>query len=299
MKVATGLLQIFLVCIFWWPDEARSLTSIEKVELIRKTPKHVVVGLPHNAPRPVFYFLPGATAPSCGLVAGRGNAITPILEIEPPETFPQCLDITEGAEFRHGGFAGYVFKYLQRDTREDTSTAYFFVKQFENKLQPLDLLNQAKPPQNRPISYLAAWGKSKLLTRRNEIKGYRDTPHSIILASAILNVSRNEKASKCRTEVDLVTTERLLPVQVNSCRSILASTSISSKEGVYFVVLIEDTRKRILGQILQATSDKVRRATELEERFKVEIESGEILNLKRSIRRMLEEERGRSEYSSP
>lgn len=290
MKGPTGLLQLILACIFLFPEEARSLTSIEKVELVSKTPKHEVAGLPINAPRPVFYFLSGATAPSCGLVAGRGKTITPILESEPSETFPQCLDITEGAEFRQGGFAGYVFKYRQRDTREDTSTAYFFVKQSENKLERLDLLNQATPPQNRPISYLAAWGKSKLLASNNEIKGYRDTPHSIILASAILNVSRNEKASKCRTEVDLVTAERLLPVQVDSCRSILASTSISGKKSIYFVVLVEDARNRVLGQILQATSDQVRRATELEERFQAEIGTGEILNLKRSIRRMLEGE---------
>lgn len=145
-------------------DPAKTIpksSSIQDVELISKTSSRPVPGLTADAPRPVFYRLPGSFAPSCGLVAVRGQEITPILEVGQGESYPQCAEVVDGALFSYRNHTAYVLKYRQRDTKEDTSTAYFFVQEFQHRLRPLDFLNRATPPRNLRTKDVAVWAKGR------------------------------------------------------------------------------------------------------------------------------------------
>jgi hypothetical protein len=121
-------------------DATGGQTHLSKVEILKQPLKPGLASLPADAPKPVLYFLDKARTPSCGLLQPPRGAsmITPILETEPGEDFPYCLDVTDGALFQYRGETGYVFSYRQRDTREESSTNYFFVLRSSKGWQPLD-----------------------------------------------------------------------------------------------------------------------------------------------------------------
>lgn len=266
-------------------------TSLAKVELIKQGIKPGLAGLPVDAPKPVLYFLGEARTPSCGLLPSTRGAsmIVPILETDSGEDFPYCLEVTDGAIFRYGRDTGLVFRYLQRDTREESSTNYFFALQTSTGLAPLDKLNDETPPQKKSIRYLAAWAKLRLVSLDNEKDSYHTSlSDSIVTDSAILSVSWNAAARSCRTAADLVSTQGTLEPVTVACNSVLASTSFVSRKAVYFIVLLDTGDHRTKGLIFEARGCTIREATDMEQRLANQISSREILKVRESLRKQVE-----------
>jgi hypothetical protein len=266
-------------------------TPLARVELIKVAPKPGLAGLPASAPRPVLYYLDKARMPSCGLLPAipGASAITPIFETEPYQEFPYCLEITDGAVFQSSGTTGFVFKYRQRDTREDSSTAYFFVQQAADGLVPLEKLNDETTPENKSIQYMAAWAKSRLVSLENEKESYlTSASDSIVTDSAFLNVSRNKAVGSCRVAVDLVSKQSSFEPVTSGCKAVLASTSWVSTKATYFIVLTETDGDRTKGQIFVIQGSTVREESELEEKLAAEISSRKILNVKESLRKLVQ-----------
>ncbi|HMK56609.1 MAG TPA: hypothetical protein VK448_08245 [Dissulfurispiraceae bacterium] len=264
-------------------------TPLDKVELIRQAQKPRFASLPKDAPKPVLYFLENATVPSCGLLASeKSSMITPMLETDPGENFPNCLEVTDGAMFRYRGVDGYVFRYRQRDTREDVSTVYYFVRKTSDGLQPIDKLNMETTLKNKSIKYIAAWAKFRLISLENE-KDSQETSiqHSIISDAAIVNVSRNSETGSCRTVADTVFTESGIDPVSATCSAILSSTSLVRGKATYFIVLIGDESLLTKGQIFSVRDNKIHRAADLEKRLSSDIGSGNILEVKEALRKYL------------
>lgn len=271
---------------------AGAQTPVAKVELIKAAPQPGLAHLPADAPQPVLYYLGRAKAPSCGLRLAEGGkpggTILPMLETEPGDDFPYCEEVTDEAAFEFGGNAGYVFRYRQRDTRQDTSAAYFFVQQVNGVWRALDGLNGATTPENKSIRTIAAWGKSKLVGAANEKDGYQTlAPDSISTESALLHVSRNAAAGQCRVVVEPVDAKSSLEPVTAPCASVLATTFLSGKDGGYFIVLIEGSDHATAGRILSVQKDVVQESMDLEKRLATEIAAGKILPVKAALRAMV------------
>jgi hypothetical protein len=266
-------------------------TSLAEVELIKQGLKQGLAGLPVDAPKPVLYFLDKARTPSCGLLPSTRGAsmIIPILETDPGEDFPYCLEVTDGALFRYGRDTGFVFRYRQRDTREDSSTNYFFALQTSTGLAPLDKLNYETPPLKKTTRYLAAWSKLRLLSLENEKDSYQTSlSDSIVTESAILSVSRNATARSCRIAADLVSIQSYPESVTMSCNSVLASTSFISRKAIYFIVLIDTEDHRTKGLIFEARGNIIRESADMEQRLANQVSSRKILKVRESLRKFVE-----------
>jgi len=214
-----------------------------------------------------------------------GATILPILETEAGDDFPYCEAVTDEAAFAFGGKTGYVFRYKQRDTREDSSAAYFFVLQSGGAWQALDKLNGATTPANKSIRTIAAWGKSKLIGEANEKDGYETiAADSMSTESSLLNVSRNATTCQCRLVVDLVDVmSSFAPVDA-PCASLLASTLLPGKDTSYFIVLFEGGDHQPVGRIFTVQEKSVQESADLEKRLATEIAGGKILPVKAALR---------------
>ena len=284
-----GVMLLGVLLMLGCSSAADGRTPLGKAELIKVAPKPGLASLPADAPQPVLYYLNKANVPSCGLLPSGAAMITPMLETEPDQNFPSCEEVTDGAAFVFGGATGYVFRYRQRDTREDRSTVYFFVQRSGGELRPLDKLNNDSPPENKSIRAVAAWAKSKLVSQDNDKDAYQtSTSDSIVTDSAFLNVSRNAATGSCRIVVDLVATQGSLGPVTTPCQTVVASTSLIANKATYFIVLTESGDHRPRGQIFVVQGNTVRETTELEERLASEIGSGKILKVKESLRPMVE-----------
>jgi hypothetical protein len=271
---------------------ANDRTPLANVHLMSQAPKAGLAALPAGAPRPVLYLVNNARAPSCGLLPSTPGAsmIVPMLQVGPADdNFPYCQEIPEAATFEYGGASGFVFQYDQHDTREDTSSRYFYVLQSGGGLQPLDKLNGEISPENKSIRYMAAWGKARLTRLENEKDAYRTSPtHSIITEQAFLDISRNETAQSCRMTMDLVTTRGDLRPVTTPCKAILASTGLSSGNALYLIVLTESMQNQARGQIFVVQGNAVREDFGLESKLAAEIGSREILKVKAALRKLVE-----------
>lgn len=275
-----------LGCVAW------AQTPVAKVELIKAAPQPGLAHLPADAPQPVLYYAGKAKAPSCGLRLAEGGkpggTILPMLETEPGDEFPYCEEVTDEAAFEFGGNAGYVFRYRQRDTRQDTSAVYFFVQQVNGAWHPMDTLNGATTPENKSIRTIAAWGKSKLVGAANEKDGYQTlAADSISTESALLQVSRNAATGQCRVVVDPVDAKSSLEPVTTPCASVLATTLLSGKDASYFVVLIESADHTTVGRIFSVQKNVVQESANLEKRLATEIAGGKILPVKAALRAMV------------
>lgn len=275
-----------LGCVAW------AQTPVAKVELIKAAPQPGLAHLPADAPQPVLYYLGKSKAPSCGLRLAEGGkpggTILPMLETEPGDEFPYCEEVTDEAAFEFGGNAGYVFRYRQRDTRQDTSAVYFFVQQVNGVWRALDTLNGATTPENKSIGTIAAWGKSRLVSAANEKDGYQTlAADSISTESALLQVSRNAAAGQCRVVVDPVDAKSGLEPVTTPCASVLATTLLSGKDASYFIVLIESADHATAGRIFSVQKDVVQESADLEKRLATEIAGGKILPVKAALRAMV------------
>jgi len=267
-------------------------TPASKVEWIKAAPQPGLAHLPADAPQPVLYYARKAKTPSCGLRPmdqGQPSAtILPMLETEPGDDFPYCEAVTDEAAFEFGGNAGFVFRYKQRDTREDSSAAYFFVLQTDGAWRPLDKLNSVTTPGNKSIRTIAAWGKSKLVGEANEKEGYQTiAADSMSTESSLLNVSRNATTGQCRIVVDLVEAKSSFAPLDAPCASVLASTLLTAKDASYFIVLFEGTDHQTAGRVFSVQEKSVQESTDLEKRLAAEIAGGKILPVKAALRALV------------
>jgi hypothetical protein len=286
----SGIMPLWGMLIAGCAIPAHGQTPLSSVEVIQIAPEPGLARLPAGAPRPVLYYLDKKSMPSCGLLPASpgASAITAILETEPNQDFPYCQEVTEGAVFQSNGTTGFVFKYRQRDTREDSSTAYFFVQQSAGGLLPLDKLNDETTPENKSIQYMAAWAKSRLVSLENEKESYlTSASDSIVTDSAFLNLSRNQPSESCRVVVDLISTQSNFAPLTSVCKAVLASTVWVSAKATYFIVLTAADDDRIKGQIFSVRGNTVREESELERKLAAEISSRKILKVKESLRALV------------
>jgi|CXWL01.1.fsa_nt_gi hypothetical protein len=283
--ILSVILMVFSLCSPEFAFSTGYKTPLKQVELIKNNPAKLR-DLPADAPKVVFYFLKKAPGASCGLLPSLANSteITPIVETEMGENFPFCFDVTQGAEFKFHDSKYWVFKYSQQDTREDTSTSYFFVQQNGEDLQPVDELNNEITPNDKTIQYMAAWAKFKMVSYENSPYKVSES-NSIITESAFLNVSHDDSTKTCRVIADYVTTNNVAESKTVPCESILATTALKTSNSIYFIVLYQIDARKTGGLIFVRRGNIFQEAVDLEKKFIIQIESKQILKVKESLRK--------------
>lgn len=269
-------------------DDTRRM--IADVEVESREQAVSLAHLPASAPNPILYYLRGAHTWSCGLVRTGERSITPILETEDENDFPYCQAVTAAATFRFRHADGYVFRFEQRDTREDTSTDDFFVLNTPAGLVPLDALNDEDDmPRKRSIDYLAAWGKARLETSSEATGAFHAmTAHSIVTDHSFLDVSEDESSHRCRALLDTVESDSAPAAFTTSCSSILASTVWTAGTTTYYILLMRDGAGRVHGQIFAVSGAGVSEDAALEQRLAADIERGQVLRVRAALRKLVD-----------
>ena len=188
--------------------ESRELASVVVMDA---TPP--LFGMPAGAPRPVWYNVPDSLAAGCGLVRPETpTRIDPLLEPEAESDWPSCQGFIDGAAFRWRDGPAYVFRYRQRDTREDTYTVSAFVTAKADNQGAFDALNAKDTPKIKSVRKLAAWGKATLAGLAAANAAYQDSPRDAIQTDhAYLSLARDGGSSTCRISADLVAEDSGFP----------------------------------------------------------------------------------------
>lgn len=266
--------------------------SLGEVEIDARSPMKIP-GLRDEALRAVFYAAGRTAGQSCGVVGARDGvsksaSILPILEPEPGQDWPSCDGISGGAVFRWRGNTGYVIRYRQRDTREDTSTGDFFAMAAASGPQAWDALNREPQPAKKSLAEVASWAKSRLAGSEAEAAGFRlSRADSIATAALFLNVSRNPDSGACRVDIDFSAFDSKFAAVTRACRSILATTALERSGTTSFIVMTQDADGHAQAQVFVAGKEGVREARDLEQQLQPEIASGKILAVKKALQRRM------------
>lgn len=258
------------------------------VTLLQGTP--ALSGMGHDAPRPVWYNLPDSLGAGCGFIdPARPTEITPVLEPEPQADWPSCLGFTDGAAFRWHGRSAYVFRYTQRDTREDSYPVTVYLPSSANDQALFDQLNGKDVPAKATILGLAAWGKSMLLALETAKSPYVvSAKDNLRTDHAFMVIARDPAAGSCRISMDLVAEDAGVGMVTTPCSRILATTALATTQDEYFVALLEDGDHHTRGLVFKATAHTAAELPQLEQRLVKEIAGGKVLAVKAALRKLVE-----------
>jgi len=201
-----------------------------------------VPGLTGTGPRPLIYFVPGDVAPSCGLRAGDdSHELLPMVTADPGERFPACDAVLQAQAFALPAARGYVIQLRQRDTREETSTVYFFASQSaQGQLHALDALNQLDLPKRRGLPALATWAKAQWHAQIDGDAGWApQAAHSVVAGLQFLNVARHSNLARCRATLGQRDTPEPLLVDEWPCASLMAASQQTIGGARWFLVLAD------------------------------------------------------------
>lgn len=250
--------------------------------------KTKLLGLPAEAPRPAWYSFKRGSGMGCGLLSKGATTISPLVEPGEDGAWPTCLGITHATAFEWHGQPVYVYRYLQRDTREDTYTYDAFVRVVNGGIEDVDGLNASDSPSKKTILQAAAWGKSALAAAEGEKAGYTTSAKDTVLTdTAFLGVGRNAATASCRVVADLVTADgRLAPVTV-PCKAIVATSALVGHKATWLVVLTQGADGSPRGQVFVADPAGVREAADLEQKLAPQIAGGKVLAVKASLKALV------------
>lgn len=136
-------------------------TLVSKVELSDWKPSFK--NLPEDAPRPVVYSFPLMGEMACGLLLKGSPTIFPLLE--PDEAaggWPSCGGIVDATSFAWKGQPIYVYRYIQKDTREDANRYDAFVRIGTNGIEFVEEINPDEHETPKTIAETVIWAKTKL-----------------------------------------------------------------------------------------------------------------------------------------
>ena len=246
--------------------------------------------LPATAPRAVWYgFGPGhGHGLGCGLLARGGKTIIPLLEPGEDGEWPTCMGVTNAATFDWKGQPAYVYRYLQRDTREDTYSYDAFVRVGNDGIEGIEGLVPADQPPNLSISKAAAWAKASLAAAEAAKAGFAPSKRDTVLAEhGFLTVGRNAAKGTCSVSVDRLAAGGALAPVTMPCKSILATTSLSASQSDWLVVMTQGPDGHPQGRVFEAGAAGVREATEVETKLASTLAGGEVMAVKAELKRIL------------
>lgn len=194
---------------------------------------------PADAPPVRFYFAPGASAPSCGLLIASGRQVLPLVEPDEGSHFPQCVGVPAAMVLQQGSQRFLLLRVKQKDTREDTSLNDMLLLDRGGVPQMRDDLSSTSAPDGgKPLPQVAAWLRARWALQTDADQGARPLPeHTATTPGAYLAVSQ-KSAGHCQFSVG--TPARATPsLQVTHvCERVSATSAFQQGAESWFVVLL-------------------------------------------------------------
>ncbi len=247
---------------------------------------------PPGAPRAVAYSpKEGYGSPSCGLLpANPGSTdIVPLVEVREDDDWPRCDGVPEAAAFMWQGARRYVFRALQRDTRQDVYPNEQFFTATSDEIEPLTELYGETPPERKSVRWLAAWAKSRLVAKDGVAAGFADSPKDAVVDEAgFLVAGLDAKAGRCRLAVDVVAKDSGLAPVVTPCRSVLATALAPGRTGTVFLAMLDVPGQGPRGRVFVVDAKGVSESAALELRLQPAFAGGRILDVKAALKRVLQ-----------
>ncbi len=194
---------------------------------------------PADAPPVRFYFAPGASAPSCGLLVASNRQVLPLVEPDEGSSFPQCVGVPAAMVLQQGSQRFLLLRIQQQDTREDRSLNDLLLLERGGVPQLRDdLATTSAPDSSKPLTQVAAWLRARWALQTDADQGARPLPeHTAVTPGAYLAVSQ-KAAGACQFSAG--TPDRPAPLlQVaHPCERVAATSGFQQGEESWFVVLL-------------------------------------------------------------
>jgi hypothetical protein len=265
-------------------DAGTPLASVHVNEL--KT----FANLPAEAPRAVWYGSAQGHGHGlgCGLLARGSKTITPLLEPGDDGEWPSCMGVPDATAFDWKGRPVYVYRYLQRDTREDTYAYDAFVRIGTDGIEGIDGLAPDDQPTKLTIAKAAAWAKASLAAAEAAKAGFEPSRRDTVLAErGFLAIGRNPAKGTCSISVDRLSAGGALGVTILPCKAILATTSLSTPQSDWLVAMTQGADGKPQGRVFEVGSAGVREAPDIEARLAPAVAGGKVLSVKAELKRVL------------
>ena len=268
-------------------DDAQAVTPLAsvRVNVLKK-----FANLPAGAPGAIWYGFPQGHGHGlgCGLLLPGAKSISPLLEPGEDGEWPTCMGMPEATAFDWHGQPVYVYRYLQRDTREDTYTYDAFVRVGKDGLEGVDGLKTDEQPAKLSIAKAAAWAKSSLAASELAQAGFVLSSRDTVLADhGYLAVGRNAASATCSIGVDRLGAGGKLAPVTTPCRKILATTSLATSKADWLLVMTEGSDGHPRGHVFEVGSSGVREATDVETKLAQVVAGGKVLAVKAELKRVL------------
>ena len=246
--------------------------------------------LPAGAPQGVWYGFPAGHGHGlgCGLLIPGGKNIATLLEPGEDGEWPSCMGVQEASVFDWHGQPVFVYRYLQRDTREDTYPNDVFVRVGKDGIEGVEGLKPEDQPPKLSIAKAAAWAKASLVAAESAKAGFAPSPRDTVLAEhGYLVVGRNAANATCNVSVDrLAAGGKLAPVTA-PCKAILSTTSLSTPQSDWLVLMTEGADGHPQGRVFEVGATGVREATDVEAKLASTVAGGKVLAVKAELKRIL------------
>jgi len=255
---------------------------------VRINDQKTFAALPAGAPQAVWYgFPPGhGHGMGCGLLAHGASVIDPLVEPGEDGEWPSCMGVPDATSFDWKGRPVLVYRYLQRDTREDTYTYDAFVRVGQDGLEGVEGLEDEPPKLS--LAKAAAWAKSTLAAAEAAADGFQASKRDTVLAEhGYMLVARNAATGHCRIVADRLAAGGAPAALTLPCKAILATTSLPTPASDWLVAMTQGPDGKPQGRVFEAGTTAVREATDTEAKLATAVASGKILVVKAALKHLV------------
>lgn len=253
---------------------------------------------PADAPPVRFYFPPGASAPSCGLLVASGKQVLPLVEPDEGSNFPQCVGVPAAMVLQQGAQRFLLLRVKQKDTREDTSLNDMLLLDRGGVPQMRDDLSSTSAPDgSKPLPQVAAWLRARWALQTDADQGARPLPeHTATTPGAYLAVSQ-KSGGQCQFSVGAP--ERAAPsLQVtHPCERVAATSVFQQGAESWFVVLLSGgstsgTAGKSQALVFVSDAKGAREQPELGAELQSKAAEGKILPLRQALQKLVAKPKG-------
>jgi len=266
-------------------DGGTPLASVQ-VNVLKTFPN-----LPADAPQGVWYGLPAGKGhgTGCGLILRGDKTIVPLVEPGEDGEWPSCMGVTDATTFDWHGRPVYVYRYLQRDTRADTYTYDAFVRVVKGGIEGMAELKPDDEPPRLSLTKAAAWAKASLAAVEIGAAGFAPSTRDTLLADrGFLVVGRSAATGSCRIVVARLAAGAPLAPPPAGCKSILATTSLSTPQSDWLLAMTEGADGRPQVRVFELGASSAREASDIELKLAPVAAGGKVLAVKAELKRLLE-----------
>ena len=143
---------------------AVSISALAKsdYQFIPEMKQKPLARLPKSAPKVVYYYYRKASTPSCGLIPATAADSNPVPLIETDSEsgdFPYCVRVEDAILVKAAGDPLYLYELVQKETREDSSQLFQFVRASATALKLESGFNSLLPSDLKSMKEVEEWLK--------------------------------------------------------------------------------------------------------------------------------------------